>query len=66
MDPLNPEEQSANDRSEIKIKVIENGILIRTGSAWLAYDSWARASSAIGHRIEQIKKARTGVPKGGC
>lgn len=63
---MEPQEQSAEARAEIKVKLIENGVLIKLGPGWLAFPTWPEASAHIAARIEKLKRERDGSPKGGC
>lgn len=63
---MDPVEQSAEARAEIKVKLIENAILVKAGPGWLSFETWDKASSHIGARLEKLKKERVGTPKGGC
>lgn len=52
-------QQSASDKAEIKIKLIDNGLLVKTGQSWLAFTSWTEASAFVNARIVALKKKRT-------
>lgn len=54
------EHQSADDRAEIKVKVIENGVLVKTGEGWFSFPDWDSAAPYIGRRIEALRKKRAG------
>lgn len=66
---MEPQEQSAHDRAEIKIKVLSNGILVKAGIEWSAFPNWVLASDYIAERLASSKvgslRDRLG-PKGGC
>ncbi len=58
---LTPEQQRDLDLSEIKVRVIENAILIKLGTGWLSFGSWTGkggASEHIDHRIKALFKKR--------
>lgn len=58
---LTPEQQRDIDLSEIKIRVIENAILVKLGTGWLSFGSWngkGGASDHISHRIGLLYKER--------
>lgn len=50
--------QSEFDRAEIKVKLIDNGVLVKTGNSWLAFDQWERAAVFIGERLKTLDKKR--------
>lgn len=58
---LTPEQQRDQDMSEIKIRVIQNAILVKLGTAWLSFPEWtgkAGASAHIEYRIQALYKER--------
>lgn len=55
---ITPEQQRDIDLSEIKIKVIDNAILVRLGPAWLSFATWDEASANVGERIATVYKER--------
>lgn len=55
---LTPEQQRDLDLSEIKIRVIDNAILIKVGVGWLSFKDWPEASKHISHRIQTLYKIR--------
>lgn len=57
---MTPEQQKAHDQAEIKVKLIDNGVLVKIGPGWFAFDSWVRASECIGRRIETLLHERRG------
>lgn len=61
---LSSEQQRDLDLSEIKIRVIENAILVKLGTAWLSFGSWTGkggASEHIGYRLQTLYKKRKEV-----
>ena len=56
-------QQSAHDRAEIKIKLIENGVLVKGGIEWFSFKTWDEASKHIGARLEKLKKTRADQAK---
>lgn len=61
---MSAEEQSAQDRAEIKVKLIENGVLVKVGPEWFSFKTWDEASSHIGGRLERLELARQqGMPR---
>ena len=58
---LTPEQQRDLDLSEIKIRVIENAILVKSGTGWLSFQNWSGnggASAHISHRIAKVYSER--------
>ena len=55
---MTPSQQSANDRAEIKIRLIDNGYLVGSGSRWLAFKSWEEASRHISSQVMQLMSKR--------
>lgn len=59
---LTPEQQRDLDLSEIKVRVIDNAILVKLGTGWLSFglDFTARggAGEHIDHRIKMLTKKR--------
>lgn len=60
---MEPQEQSASDRAEIKIKLIENGVLVKIGPEWFSFKTWEEASVHIDARLEKLAKVRQEVPR---
>lgn len=56
-------QQSQSDRAEIKIKLLDNGLLIKTGPSWLAFPTWKEASEFVGARIKALEKKRLAAPR---
>ena len=51
---MTPERQRAADQSEIKVKRINNGLLVRgLGDGWLYFKSWEEASPEIGKKLDE-------------
>lgn len=48
------EVQAEQDKAEIKVKVINNGILVKAGEGWFTFKTWDEASIHIGHRITAV------------
>lgn len=63
---MEPKEQSVMDKTTIKVRVIENAVMVSAGDGWFSYPTWDKASEHIGIRIERLKAERLGAPKGGC
>ncbi len=63
---MEPHEQSAHDKAQIVVKLIENGVLVKAGSAWFSFPTWTKASEHIGERLKVLQGERTGAAKGGC
>ena len=55
------EKQSAMDRAEIKVKLLENGVLVKTGQGWFSFKTWSEASFHINSRIKALLSKRTGI-----
>lgn len=53
--------QSEHDRAEIKIKVIENGLIVKTGLGWFAYEDDEKAFANVRARIKALRAKRTGA-----
>ncbi len=51
-------QQRNADRAEIKIRLIENGILVGAGQGWFTFQTWERASEHIALRLERLEKER--------
>jgi prefoldin subunit 5 len=51
-------QQAAMDTAEIKVKVIENGILVKIGPGWYTFKHWQEASTYIDHRINKLLEER--------
>jgi len=60
---MEPKEQSVADRAEIKVKLIDNGILVKQGPSWRTFNNWFDASIHIGARIEKLKKEWSEKPR---
>ncbi len=59
--------QSEVEKATIKVKLIENSILVGCGpDGWFSFATWEKASEHIGIRLERLKSDRVGAPKGGC
>lgn len=62
-----PEKQRTVDKAEIKIRLIENGILVGAGpDGWFSFTKWEGqhgASEHIGARLERIAKERQEAPR---
>ena len=66
-----PEQQATHDRSEIKVKLCENGLMVKAGEGWLVFEGaegnpvagWIKASEHIRARLLalQQKRQREGV-----
>lgn len=53
------QQQSAADGNELRIKLIENAIIVKAGPAgWFAFDDWPKASAHIAARIDVLKAKR--------
>lgn len=57
---LTPQEQSNMDRTQIAVRLIENGILIRVGIGWVYFLDWEKASTHIAARLEALRIKRNG------
>ncbi len=56
---MSAQDQSAADKAVIKIKLIENGILVGCGiDGWFSFETWERASEHIGMRIKRLESDR--------
>lgn len=51
-----PEQQARIDRSEIKIRLIRNGVLVKTKNGWFTFPSWEAASPFIGESLRDIEQ----------
>lgn len=48
------QKQSAEDRAEIKIKLIRNGLLVKCIKGWDAFPSWEKAQEHIAKLIDGL------------
>lgn len=55
---MTPQEQRHTDQAEIKVKLIENGVLVRCGDGWFSFDTWEKASAHIAERLKALEKKR--------
>ncbi len=55
---MNAHEQSALEKATIKVRLIENGVLVSSGDGWFTFDSWEGASRHIKHRIDSLMATR--------
>ena len=56
------EQQRQEDRAEIKIKLIENAIIVKDGQGgWRSFPTWAAASFHINSRIKALMTKRNGA-----
>ena len=55
---MDPKEQSAFDKATIKVRLIENAILVTCGEGWLSFETWERASQHIAARVAALKAKR--------
>lgn len=55
------EKQRREENDIIKIKVIDNGLNLKTGPGWLYFQDMAAALPTINARIAKIKESRKGV-----
>lgn len=55
--------QSALDRATVKVRLIENGVLVSGGEGWFTFATWAKASEHIGLRLERLAKERQEAPR---
>ena len=59
MSAENRESQRQDSQAEIKIKLIENGILVKAGpSGWFTFPDWPTAGKHIAARLEALRRAR--------
>lgn len=57
-------QQSAMDRATIRVKLIENGVMVGCGElGWFAFKTWEDASEHIAARLEKLKKLRQEAPR---
>lgn len=57
-------QQRTADKAEIKVKLIENGILVGAGpDGWFSFPTWAKASEHIGLRLDRLAKERQEAPR---
>ena len=49
-----PAEQRYIDQSEIKIKLIRNGVLVKTRKGWFSFPNWNEASIFIGTVVAEL------------
>lgn len=47
-----------SDQAEIKIRLAENGLMVRIGKGWLVFPTWAEASTHIEARLKALKEKR--------
>jgi len=50
--------QSEEDRAIIRVKLIENAVLVGAGAGWHSFADWPDASSYIERRIASLKEKR--------
>lgn len=50
-----PEQQARIERSEVKVKTIRNGLIVKTLNGWFTFPSWNEASAFIGKHLETLK-----------
>lgn len=55
---MTPAEQAEQARAEIKIRVIDNAVLVGTAGRWLAFGTWDEASKMIGARVKDLFSKR--------
>lgn len=52
------QQSQERDKAEIKINEIANGILVKIGAAWFAYEAWPEACDAIGAELSRRRRER--------
>lgn len=50
--------QSQTDQAEIKIKLIENGVLVKTGAGWFTFDDDEAAWRHVKARLAALRAKR--------
>lgn len=55
---LQKEHQSAFDKSEVKVKMVQNGFIVKTGE-WFVFPTWEEAVAHMGRHFHAIKKELT-------
>lgn len=56
------DEQREQERAQIKIRLIENAVLVSGGQhGWFSFPTWAAAASHIEARLQALKKKRQEV-----
>lgn len=63
---MDNKEQSAHDKAQIVVKLIENGVLVKTGPAWFSFATWPEAAEHIGQRLKTLQGERAGAGRDGC
>ena len=57
---MTPEQQRAVDQAEIKVRIIDNGLLVRAGRGWLFFKTWEEASAEVGKWLKVVESKRNG------
>lgn len=58
MEKPTPRQQSEYDNAVIKVKLIENAVLVGAGTGWFSFPDWEKASHHVGARLKILQEQR--------
>lgn len=53
-----PEQHRKEEADLIKVRLVENAILVRAGAGWFSFQTWTEASKHIEARLNALKEQR--------